>query len=166
MEQKLEFLVAGQCHYEDILELNEELVHYLAPMDKAHMLELESYASLFHVVKCDGKMAAFIICLEEGTAYDNENYKYFESHYDSFLYIDRIVIKPEFHRRGIGNFIYDKVFEYAKTAGKPRLTGEIDILPENPVSLAFHKTLGFEEVAKLSVYNGKKQVSLQVAELK
>lgn len=165
MNSNLKFMPVLPRHYDEILALNAELVHFLDEMDMAHMLDLKSYSEIFHVVEVNGEFAAFIIAIPENTAYGNENYLWFNEEYSKFLYIDRVVISPKFHRRGIGAYIYEQIFAYAKEIDAKRITGEIDIEPPNPTSLAFHKTLGFQEVSTLSVYGGKKVVSLQVAKL-
>lgn len=163
MERKREWKAVAPCHHQAILELNAELVHFLAPMDQAGLEKLLQESNLFHVVEIDGQMAAFVIALTEDTAYGNENYLWFQSNVEKFLYVDRIVINPAFQRMGIGVFIYDHIFAQAKAIGAPCVTAEIDIAPPNPVSLAFHKRFGFVEIGTKSVYNGKKMVSLQSA---
>jgi hypothetical protein len=53
----------------------------------------------------------------------------------------------------------------AKENTYPFLLAEIDLEPENPKSLSFHKKFTFKEVGRQSINDGKKLVSLQVLEL-
>ncbi len=161
----IEILKAEPRHYADILALNKELVHFLAEMDMELMLEITAQCCLFLAVEVDGEFAGFLLGLEPNTAYEGVNYKWFEEQYDSFLYIDRIVLSPKFHGMGVGTKVYEFIFDYAKGKGIPRVTAEIDIAPPNPTSLAFHKAKGFEEVGILELAYANKKVSLQCAQV-
>lgn len=158
-------LDANENHLSEILELNEELVHFLSPLDMDALRKLGDMAELFQVVLLDEKVEAFLIALREGKAYESVNYKWFSEHFDRFLYVDRIVVSEKCHRLGIGRLLYDGVFQHARETGVGRVTAEIDILPENPVSLKFHAGFGFQEVGKQFVAGGKKQVSLQAVDV-
>ncbi|MBM7562019.1 GNAT family N-acetyltransferase [Fusibacter tunisiensis] len=148
-----------------LLALNEESVHFLSPLDHKRLEMLVDQSEQTVVVEVDGQVEAFAIVVREGKSYDSVNYRWFLEKYDSFLYVDRVVVSVEKHGEGIGRMLYDHLFDYAKSHGFPRLTAEIDINPPNPVSLKFHETFGFKEVGKQSVYDGKKVVSLQAVEL-
>ena len=58
------------------------------------------------VVTFDHLLIGFIVCLREGSAYKSSNYKYFSQRLDKFLYIDRIAIKTDMRRKGIGEEVY------------------------------------------------------------
>lgn len=152
--------------YKAILSLNEDLVHYLSPMDKVKLKHLHEQAELLWVALADGEVAAFLLALGQGKDYDSVNYTWFESRYDRFLYIDRVVVSTAHQGRGIGKKLYSTIRTYAKTLGYPVLTAEIDIEPPNLDSLEFHKAFGFSEVGRQSVADGKKVVSLQCLDLK
>ncbi|MDL2293133.1 GNAT family N-acetyltransferase [Ruminococcaceae bacterium OttesenSCG-928-D13] len=152
--------------YPAILKMNEELVHFLAPMDEALLTTLHGQSALTAVIEEDERVAAFMILLREGQDYDSENYRWFSARYPSFLYVDRIVVDPAFHRRGYGKFLYDELFAQAKRDGVPFVTAEVNIEPPNQASLDFHKQAGFGEVGTQWLDNGKKQVSLLLAEIK
>ena len=150
-----------------ILRLNEENVEVLAPMDEQRLEQYKGWAELFLVAEVDGKSAAFLIAIREGNGeYESENYRWFNSHYDSFLYVDRIVIDTEFRRAGLGRELYGIVFEQALKDGVPLVTAEIDIEPDyNEGSIRFHEAMGFKEVDTLVIRNGKLKVSLQTRKM-
>ncbi len=154
-------------YYEKILSLNEELVHFLSDMDLNKYLEMSKEATLNKVALIDNQFAGFIMAFCEGKKYDSVNYKWFEQRYDKFLYVDRIVISPCHHGKGVGKELYKKLFLFAKENGYDIVTCEINIEPPNPGSLEFHKKMGFKEVGTQSI-NGKgsnKIVSLQAVSL-
>ncbi len=151
--------------YERILALNEASVHVLSPLTREKLERLAAEADLFAVIEEAGRVEAFILALREGQTYDSVNYRWFSDNYDHFLYVDRIVVATRQRGAGYGRRLYERVFDRARTAGVPRVAAEIDLLPPNPASLAFHEAFGFGEVGRQSVADGKKTVSLQVADL-
>ncbi len=162
----MELVNGEKKHYKEILELNEELVHFLAPMDDSLLVDLIRDAVMFKVVEVEGEFAAFIIVLDESADYDSPNFLWFKEEYSEFYYVDRVVISPKFHGQGIGKVIYEDVIATAKSKGISKVTAEIDYKPANPVSLSFHKNMGFKEVGRQEVYSGAKVVSLQCCEIK
>lgn len=148
-----------------ILILNESLVHFLSEMDKERLVLLDQTSTLHKVVEAEGKVVAFLLGFREKADYDSVNYQWFNEHYEKFLYVDRIVVDVNYHHLGIGKELYNFIKAYAKEENIPRITAEIDIKPENPISLAFHKKNGFIEVGQNVIYGGKKVVSLQCLEL-
>ncbi|HET6627611.1 MAG TPA: GNAT family N-acetyltransferase [Nocardioidaceae bacterium] len=134
--------------YDDVLALNEVNVEALAPMDRDRLVQLASRADRFEVVDVAGAFAGFVVTFAAGTAYDSENYTWFTEHYaDRFYYLDRIVLSDRFRRQGLGGFVYDELEEVA--AKYDRLALEVNLLPRNDVSLAFHEHRGFREVGRL-----------------
>jgi hypothetical protein len=161
-------MVLRKFEYKDldrILELNEESVHFLSPLTKEKLERLANQSEILSVVEVEGRIEAFILTLREGKAYDSVNYLWFSEHYDQFLYIDRVVVSAKMHGQGLGQMLYQAVFQHAKRGGVPYVAAEIDINPPNPGSLKFHEKFGFEEVGKQTVAEGKKVVSLQVVEM-
>lgn len=131
-----------------VLDLNQRNVEALAPMDRARLLELDQIADRFDVVDVDGEFGGFVVTFAPGTAYDSENYRWFTERYaDRFYYLDRIVLSDRFRRRGLGTFVYDEVERVA--APYERLTLEVNLVPPNDVSLAFHGARGYLEVGTL-----------------
>ena len=98
------------------------------------------------IVVNEGKeTAGFIILMREKEEYHSLNYKFFTANYDQFLYVDRVAIKDGFRRQGLGKMIYDEVFRLAAEI-KTDVCCEVNTLPRNDASLAFHAEFGFQEV--------------------
>ena len=150
---------------EKILELNEKLVHFLSPLTKESLKKLISQCDFTLVVEIDGNLEAFVLALSENKNYESVNYQWFLKNYNEFLYIDRIVVSQKYQGQGIGKEIYINIIKKAKKENYPYLLAEIDVKPPNPKSLNFHKSFGFKEVGRQSIYNGKKVVSLQALDL-
>ena len=132
----------------EVLGLNETEVEMLAPMDAARFAELRRLADRFDVVEVDGGFGGFVITLGPGTAYDSENYRWFGArHGERFYYLDRFVLRPEQRRRGLGGRVYDELEQVAAAYG--RMTLEVNLVPRNEASLAFHAARGYAEVGRL-----------------
>ena len=130
-----------------ILALNERNVVKLAPMDEPRLWQLRGWAERFDVVDVDGTFAGFVVVFPSGSPYDSENYRWFSERYPAFAYLDRIVLHEDFRRRGLGTLVYDVVEADAQRHG--RLALEVNLVPRNDVSLAFHARRGYTEVGRL-----------------
>jgi uncharacterized protein len=144
-----------------VLALNERNVEALAPMDEPRLRQLRGLAERFDVVELDGTFAGFVITFAPGTSYDSENYAWFSGRHEDFSYLDRIVLHEDMRRRGLGTFVYDEVETAAKAHG--RLALEVNLVPRNDASLAFHAQRGFAEVGRLG--DDQHLVSLMEKEL-
>jgi hypothetical protein len=113
----------------------------------------------------DGELAGFLMALQPGQAYQSENYRWFSEHYEKFVYVDRIAVSPNYKGRGIGRALYADVQSFATKAAAPILTCEVNLIPANPDSMAFHMKLGFAEVGQQNTEGGSKRVSLLVKTL-
>lgn len=107
-----------------------------------------------------------IVVLGPGVAYDSPNYRYYEERLSAglapgpFRYVDRIVVAPDIQRRGVGRRLYEAVFDDARHAGAAEVTCEVNLDPPNPGSQAFHRRLGFVEVARQWTYGRTVEVQL------
>jgi len=131
----------------DVLALNERNVELLAPLDEARLLDLQRLADRCDVVELEGRFAGFVITFGPGTSYDSENYRWFAAQGRDFYYLDRIVLHEDLRRRGLGAFVYDEVESAAARHG--RLCLEVNVVPPNEPSLAFHRGRGYVEVGRL-----------------
>ena len=131
----------------DVLTLNDRNVVKLAPMDEARLHELRETADRFDVLDVDCAFAGFVITFAPGTAYDSDNYRWFAARHERFYYLDRIVLHEGFRRRGLGGQVYDELERVA--APYTRLALEVNLVPRNDASLAFHAARGYREVGRL-----------------
>jgi hypothetical protein len=133
----------------EVLALNERNVEALAPMDEARFAQLRSWSDRFDVLESDGEIAGFVITFAPGTPYDSDNYRSFTERHGGrgFYYLDRIVLHERFRRQGLGGFVYDALETVATRHGRMAL--EVNVVPRNDASLAFHERRGYVEVGRL-----------------
>jgi predicted GNAT superfamily acetyltransferase len=103
--------------------------------------------------------------LPPGVGYPSENYRWFSERYDSFVYVDRIVVSEQARNKGVGVELYRLVAEHATKNGAPRILCEVNLEPPNPGSLRFHKRIGFAEVGEQRTQGGTYLVTLLAKEL-
>lgn len=152
---------ANEEDYQSIVKLNDIAVEFTSPMDLERLSLLASMAAYFRVAVSDGQVVGFLLAMKNGVPYHNDNYGWFASRYESFLYIDRVVVAGEFQGCGIGTKLYRDLFLYAEQEEIPCITCEINAVPPNEISAAFHARLGFSEVGSQWICKGQKKVSMQ-----
>ncbi len=152
-----------EADYAKVVELNDSEVKYTSAMDLDRVFYLDKLSAYHRLAELNGTAAAFLLAMKDLAPYQNDNFNWFAARYDQFLYIDRIVVGGHFQGKGIGSLLYRDLFEYAREQRMPLITCEINIIPPNRRSIAFHAGHGFKEVGRQWVDNGQKQVSMQVA---
>jgi predicted GNAT superfamily acetyltransferase len=146
--------------YRSVTQLNNEAYPAVPTTSEDELAELVGVCDWGVVVEVDGRVVGFLLAVEPGKNYDSENYRFFESRGVSHFYIDRIVLGEGARGRGLGKRLYGEVFSEAAKRGYTRVTCEVNLKPENPVSLAFHHALGFVGVGVQDTKGGEVTVQL------
>ena len=133
----------------EVLALNEAVEERTAPLDVPRLASLVGQA-VFAEARLDveGEVAAFLIGFDQDARYDSPNFAWFRERYDSFAYVDRVVVAPWAQGRGVARALYADYAAQAHARGLQRMTCEVNRVPPNPESDAFHAALGFEELAQ------------------
>ena len=130
---------------DEIWNINQANIPEVGDVPNLERLEkLINWSSHIIVVRGDD-IAGFIILMREGQTYDSLNYEFFNSQNFPFLYVDRIAIKDGHRRKGLGRKIYEKTINIAKDLDISTCC-EVNTIPRNVPSLAFHAGFGFKEV--------------------
>ena len=130
----------------DVLSLNHANVSALSPLDESRLRALRGLADRVDILDVEGAFAGFVITFAPGAAYDSENYRWFTDRHERFYYLDRIALADGFRRKGLGGFVYDELEKVASPYG--RLCLEVNLVPRNEGSLAFHAARGYAEVGR------------------
>ncbi len=142
-----------------VLALNNSAVPHVNTLSEGDFSWIVSHADYFRVAEDDSGITGFVIALRAGHEYWSLNYRWFTDRGGEFLYLDRVVVSEGARNRGVGRALYDDIDRFAR--GKwPRITLEVNLLPPNPGSLAFHERLGFRRVGVRKEENGTKAVVL------
>ena len=107
--------------------------------------DLLNMSSLVLVAKTNNEIIGFVVCLEAGAAYTSLNYKYISKKAKKFVYIDRVAIRNQHRRSGVGKSLYEIIFDYSKKFELP-IYCEVNTKPKNQPSLDFHRKIGFFKI--------------------
>lgn len=146
----------------EVLKLNQEALPHVSSVNQDDMEWFLNHASLFLVIEEEDTIAGFMIVLEPGQDYKSLNYAFFCNNYTDFDYVDRIVIAENYRGKKFGTALYNYLFQ---ASAKKIITCEVNLSPPNPNSMAFHKVMGFQEVARQQTEGGHKAVSMMVKKL-
>ena len=102
--------------------------------------------------------AAFLMAFEHTDDYDGGHFMWFRERLDKFLYVDRVVVAGNQRRRGLGRALYEDLFTGARHLGHSHIACEVNALPPNPKSDAFHAALGFVQIGTATMDAGAKTV--------
>ena len=156
---------AQAADFSRILDINATEEEKTSRIDLARIAQLDRWADYHRVAVVDDEIIGFLLVMSEASDYDGDNFRWFVERYDRLLYVDRIVIDRTAARSGIGSALYGDLIQFGATQGCPALCCEINVLPPNPVSHAFHARFGFKEVGRSAETGASKVVSYQVAAL-
>ena len=144
---------AKASDFDAILALNASEVQHTSPLNLERFCLLDALSN-YH------KTA---LVMKDGCAYINENFEWFSSRYDSFLYIDRVVVSPSYSGLKLGTLLYRDLFAYARINHISNIVCEYNVIPPNEPSRLFHDKFSFRQVGTQWLGNKTKMVSLQSA---
>jgi uncharacterized protein len=145
-----------------MLALNNAHAQELSWLEPERLEHLVNQAFL---VRRIGNLDAFLLAFDQSARYDSPNFLWFRARYPRFVYVDRIVVASSARGRGHARRLYDDLFKHALQAGHERVVCEVNTIPPNPTSDAFHAALGFVEVGTASIHDGRKTVRYLLREL-
>ncbi len=148
----------------EILTLNEAVVPAVNSIPIEDMHWFAENAAYFRVAVADVRLAAFLIGLRPGVAYESVNYSWFCNHYEDFGYIDRIAVAEHARRHGLATRMYDD-FRASLEGFVGTMTCEVNLQPPNEGSMRFHERYGFSQVGSQLTEGGRKEVALMAKTL-
>lgn len=140
-------------HLSAVLALNEESEIETSALDFASLQVL--VAQSFWATVIDGGRQACLIALDQDADYTSPNFRWFQAHFDRFVYVDRVITAASARGQGHGRRLYEDLFAAVASAGHRRIAAEVNLDPPNPASDAFHARLGFAEVGRAKLSSGK-----------
>ena len=127
-----------------LLALNNAHVAEVGEVTRESLADLTRGALAVRVADADGRPAGALVALARGLAYDSLNYRWFVERDDMpFLYIDRVIVDAAARGRGLAQALYEDAARIARAHAIPRLVCEVNEIPPNLRSLAFHVARGF-----------------------
>jgi predicted GNAT superfamily acetyltransferase len=143
-----------------VLALNNAAVPATNELTTAMLQEIldECHHTLVVEAVDGARVVGVLIAVLPGKKYDSANYVWFSAKFELFGYVDRIVVDPAVHGKGIGQGLYNRYKALCRDAGVPRVCCEVNTRPRNEQSLAFHDKFGFRPVGEQETEGGSKTV--------
>jgi predicted GNAT superfamily acetyltransferase len=143
--------------------ITDASIHRALDLNNRHAAELslltldglEQLVALARYAKwCPGE-TGFLIALDERADYPNPNFEWFRTRFSQFVYIDRVVVDEAHRGRGLARQLYEDLF---RTTDRALVVCEVNLVPPNPASDAFHARLGFSPVGLATLPDRQKTV--------
>ena len=144
-----------------IFTLNQESLPAVSYLDLKKINYFLKVSSYFKIFQLDNKPVGFLIGLKPEIDYKSENYIWINQRYNSFIYVDRIIIDANYRNMGLGFYFYNHLIQSFYKIVK-NIICEVNIRPYNKQSINFHKKYGFKEIGVQDTENGKKRVSYMI----
>tara|TARA_B100000029_G_C17549340_1_gene949533 strand:- start:994 stop:1509 length:516 start_codon:yes stop_codon:yes gene_type:complete len=142
-----------------LLDINNAAVPAVNFLDLYQLEDLYAKSRYFFSVSVKTELAGFVVALRDNSSYRSVNYRWFNTRYSRFLYIDRIIIVPQFQHCGIGHLLYNCLTQ-AEQNYSEMLLCEVNLRPKNTPSLRFHEKYGFQQVGAQTTEDGAKEVAM------
>ena len=110
---------ANAHDFEAICALNLAEVRHTSTMDGNGLVALDKLSCYHKVGVVDGHVAAFLLAVCSGAAYENDNFLWFADRYPRFIYVDRIVVSSASQGLRLGSLLYRGLFDYAPRQRHP-----------------------------------------------
>lgn len=137
-----------------LLALNNAHQKETSFLSKSHWDYLVSQAYSATAIGTDG----FLITFDQHADYESPNFVWFQEKYDTFVYVDRIVVSAAARGQGIAKALYESLINAARSDGHTMVVCEVNLDPPNPGSDAFHDQMGFVEIGRARLKNREKTV--------
>ncbi|MCJ8325265.1 MAG: GNAT family N-acetyltransferase [Rhizobiales bacterium] len=126
-----------------LVKLNNLCVPNVDPHTNASMQNNLNHTRHTIIAIKDGVALGAALLMREGEKYNSKNYNWHSAHNSKHLYVDRIIVAEQARGMGVGRKLYQHAFGLADDMHVP-LTAEVNTVPDNPQSHAFHHALGFD----------------------
>ncbi|MAD44835.1 MAG: hypothetical protein CMI02_12095 [Oceanospirillaceae bacterium] len=130
-------------------ELNKTATPHVDPLSEGYFHYLVEQGLCIVAENPLGLVEGYIVLVHHSEDFDGEDFRWFKDSSDEpFVYIDQVVVGPEYQGRGIASELYRCAEKYAAQVGAGALTCEIRLDPLNEESHHFHKEHDFEEIGR------------------
>jgi predicted GNAT superfamily acetyltransferase len=146
-----------------IYSINGQSLPAVALLAPGDLDGVTASATVVWVAVVDEIVSGYLLGYAANASCVGEEFAWFRSESHDFLYVDQIAVASPSRRQGIGAALYDAV---EALAGRERLSSlvcEVNVLPPNPGSLAFHLRRGFVEADRIQTRDGRRVALLRKA---
>ena len=147
----------------EMLAINADASPGVSRLDAAAAGALMSMASVAWIAVREGRVAGYLIGFLSSSDYDGEEFLWFRQRRKSFVYVDQIAVAASSRGHGIGRRLYAELARWSHANSCRSIVCEVNLVPPNPASLAFHRGCGFSEIGRLLVADGREVALMERA---
>ena len=146
----------SEADYDDLLRINAEGRPGVAALEKGVLVSLLSLPGCHLVAAAeDGTLLGYLIGFPCDADYDGEEFQHFRRILSiPFYYVDQIAVSERHRGRGVARELYSVLFNLGRSLGMRLTCCGVNTVPPNPVSLKFHRKLGFDQMDERPVSYG------------
>lgn len=140
-----------------VLRINSDAHPRVARLDDAELRRLCALPN-HHLVAEDinSLLVGYVLAFDREAAYDGEEFRKFRVMSPGpYIYIDQVAVAKASKGLGVGRALYGAVEAIARREGMQALCCEVNTVPPNPESMAFHAALSFLRVGSLATLDGR-----------
>ncbi len=146
------------AHFSAVLALTRAFEAETGRLDRDRLARWTDAA--FLALAVNGGQDGFVIALDQDcTVYDSPNFHWFRARLTNFVYIDRIIVAPRFQGHGLAQALYGAVLARMERTGHSLLACEVNLVPPNARSHAFHGRMGFAQLGEGHPYGDSRKVA-------
>ena len=139
----------------EVLAINAGASPGVSRLDPVTAGALMAMASVAWIAVREGRVAGYLIGFLPSSDYDGEEFLWFRQRRQGFIYVDQIAVAASSRGHGIGRRFYAELARWGSAHSCRSIVCEVNLVPPNPASLAFHRTCGFSEIGRLLVADGR-----------
>jgi predicted GNAT superfamily acetyltransferase len=146
----------GAGDFDAVLRINRQGSPNVARFDEAELRRLVALADVAWVAEDGPRVAGYLLAMSNSARYDGEEFQFFRTHLDQpFLYVDQAAVDPEARRARVASQMYELLVRWGQERNIDVLCCEVNMEPENPVSMRFHAQAGFGKLRELATSDGR-----------
>ena len=142
--------------FDDVLKINAESAPNVAKLNDAELRRLTVLASIALVAVDSVRVAGYVLAMSSSDVYEGEEFQSFLAEFDEpFLYIDQVAVSAKARGANIASQMYAYLRQGCHELGIFTLCCEVNLRPANPVSMKFHRKLGFVSIGEMGTRDGR-----------
>lgn len=140
-----------------VFRINSDGHPGVAHLDAAELRRLCALPNL-HLVAEDiaSGLVGYVLAFDRDAPYDGEEFRQFRLMTPKrYVYIDQVAVAKEARGLGVGRALYGALEAIARREGAQALCCEVNTVPQNLESMAFHKALSFWSMGSMTTTDGR-----------
>lgn len=147
----------GYSDCREVLRINAESLPGVARLDEKEFDRLMGITNAHLAIEgADTAIIGYALAFPSNAAYDGEEFLAFlEACEGPFMYIDQVAVETNMRRRGVASSLYQALEDEARRSSMSALCCEVNLVPPNPGSIAFHRDREFHQLKVLETADGR-----------